>query len=705
MLLKSKKLSLIAVLALLGATLVAPPAWAEDVNCTTGSFTVTDNVITGNSNCAGEAVIPNTVTAIGNRAFNAASALETVTFAAGSALSSIANNAFDGATSLTSITIPNSVTSIGSYAFNEATALTSITIPNSVTSMGTRTFKGATALKTVTFGAGSALTSIGLSAFDGATSLTSITIPNSITSIGSSAFEGATSLISITFEGNAPTIGTSAFSSVGANAVANIGLAAEGFGTATTWNGLTIVRTVACTTGSFTVTDNVITGSSNCAGEAVIPNSVTSIGNSAFYNATSLAAITIPNSVTSIGNYAFDLNTSLASVTFESDSLLTSIGAYAFGNTSLASITIPNSVTSIGAGAFNNASALTSIIIPNSVTSIGNYAFDLNTSLASVTFESDSLLTSIGAYAFGNTSLASITIPNSVTSIGAGAFFNTTSLTSITIPNSVTSIGNGAFNNASALTSIIIPNSVTSIGGYAFYNSTSLTSVTFEGNAPATVGTSAFLNVGTDAVANIGFAATDFGEGTTWNGLTIVRASGRPEVTRVTDYNIYEGFKLELFGTDLDTVIGLQLRGSVYLKIDSKSATSIITTIPGGIAAGEYSLYIIYAGGTQLHLWPFTMQAPITPVISDELKAWTKNLNDGTAKIYAKNIVGAGKIRFMLNGEEIAWVRAVSAADPKLRTANGAHYLVRTVDLVEGQKNILEVYLDGVRIKRTAYSY
>ena len=59
----------------------------------------------------------------------------------------------------------------------------------------------------------------------------------------------------------------------------------------------------------------------------------------------------------------------------------------------------------------------------------------------------------------------------------------------------------------------------------------------------------------------------------------------------------------------------------------------------------------------------------------------------------------------MLNGEEIAWVRAVSAADPKLRTANGAHYLVRTVDLVEGQKNILEVYLDGVRIKRTAYSY
>ena len=87
------------------------------------------------------------------------------------------------------------------------------------------------------------------------------------------------------------------------------------------------------------------------------------------------------------------------------------------------------------------------------------------------------------------------------------------------------------------------------------------------------------------------------------------------------------------------------------------------------------------------------------------LYSWTKKLSDSTVKIYAKNVVGGGKIRFMLNGEEIAWVRATSAADPKLRTANGAHYLVRTVELIKGQKNILEVYLDGVRIKRAAYSY
>jgi len=66
---------------------------------------------------------------------------------------------------------------------------------------------------------------------------------------------------------------------------------------------------------------------------------------------------------------------------------------------------------------------------------------------------------------------------------------------------------------------------------------------------------------------------------------------------------------------------------------------------------------------------------------------------------------GAGKVQFMFNGKEIAWVRATSAADPKLRTANGASYLVRTIDLVEGQKNVLEISVDGVRTTRTAYTY
>jgi hypothetical protein len=85
------------------------------------------------------------------------------------------------------------------------------------------------------------------------------------------------------------------------------------------------------------------------------------------------------------------------------------------------------------------------------------------------------------------------------------------------------------------------------------------------------------------------------------------------------------------------------------------------------------------------------------------VSTWTKKIDGDSAKIYAKNIVGAGKVQFYLNGKEIAWVNASSAADSKLRTANGASYLVRTVEFAAG-KNVLEVYVDGVRTTRTAYT-
>ena len=92
---------------------------------------------------------------------------------------------------------------------------------------------------------------------------------------------------------------------------------------------------------------------------------------------------------------------------------------------------------------------------------------------------------------------------------------------------------------------------------------------------------------------------------------------------------------------------------------------------------------------------------------ADALATWTSNQNDGTVKMYAKNVVGAGKVQFMVNGVEIAWVRAASTSDSKLRLAGaeGAAYLVRTVELVEGQKNALEIYVDGVRLTRSAYAY
>ena len=117
----------------------------------------------------------------------------------------------------------------------------------------------------------------------------------------------------------------------------------------------------------------------------VIPNSVTSIGSSAFSSCSSLTSVTIPDSVTSIGERAFRDCSGLTSVTMPNN--VTSIGEDAFyGCSSLTSITIPNSITSISNHTFNSCSNLISVTIQDSVTSIGISAFNGCRNLTSVTY-------------------------------------------------------------------------------------------------------------------------------------------------------------------------------------------------------------------------------------------------------------------------------------------------------------------------------
>ena len=169
-------------------------------------------------------------------------------------------------------------------------------------------------------------------------------------------------------------------------------------------------------------------GSSKPRGKIIIPEDVTSIGDAAFKECTSLASITIPAGVKTIGDGAFKECTSLKSIKLPKD--LTSIGRWAFdGCSNLASIEIPATVTSIGSSAFKGCSSLTSITIPARVTEIELSAFE------------------------GCSRLTSITIPAGVKTIGGSAFYGCTSLKSITIPERVTSIGNDAFSGCSSLTS------------------------------------------------------------------------------------------------------------------------------------------------------------------------------------------------------------------------------------------------------------
>ena len=224
----------------------------------------------------------------------------------------------------------------------------------------------------------------------------------------------------------------------------------------------------------------------------IIGDGVTTIGEFAFTNCSTLTSVTIPNSVTEIGEFAFNNCSALTSVTIPNS--VTTIGEHAFaGCSALTSVTIPNSVTKIGRGAFDNCSALTSVTIPNSVTKIGRGTFSGCSALTSVTIPNS--VTEIGDYAFEHCrALTSVTIPNSVTEISDYTFEYCRALTSVTIPNSVTKIRDLAFAGCSALTSVTIPNSVTEIGDRAFCMCINITQISSEAVVPPICGPNVFAD-------------------------------------------------------------------------------------------------------------------------------------------------------------------------------------------------------------------
>ena len=235
--------------------------------------------------------IPDSVTTIGERAFSRCNSLTSVTI--GDSVTTIGWWAFEDCNSLTSVTIDNSVTTIGEAAFRDCTSLTSVTIPDSVTTIGEEAFRSCTSLTSVTIG--NSVTTIGEYAFHSCKSLTSVTIPDSVTTIGSNAFYYCTSLTSVTIGDSVTTIGRSAF------------------------NWCTSLKEFkgkfAADNGRCLIMDNTIIAYAEASGATyTIPDSVTTIGNSAFWGCTSLTSVTIGNSVTTIGKWAFYNCTSLKTV-------------------------------------------------------------------------------------------------------------------------------------------------------------------------------------------------------------------------------------------------------------------------------------------------------------------------------------------------------------------------------------------------------
>ncbi|GHS85454.1 hypothetical protein FACS1894201_05160 [Bacteroidia bacterium] len=469
-------------------------------------------------------------------------------------------------------TIPYGVMSIGSSAFYSCSDLTSVEIPNSVTSIGDQAFYSCSGLTSVEIP--NSVTSIGDQAFQNCSGLTSVTIGNSVTSIRSYTFSGCSGLTTF---------------NVGSG---NIRYSSE--------NGVvyskakdTIVAYPTGKTGAFTIPNSVTSIGDqafySCIGltSVEIPNSVTSIGSSAFSGCSGLTSVEIPNSVTSIGNYAFSGCNGLSTVNYNAKNIpnFSSASNSPFYNT-ISIVNIGDSVQTLPNYVFSGCSNL--LIVKTTCTTpqiISSTAFpaDLSNRFLFVpetaidTYKAANVWKNFGTIVKPDTVAISWNIgtPNAtdvkaeyeiathtLTISGTGAMKDYTyessapwrylPIKTAIIQSGVTSIGSSAFSGCSGLTSVTIPNSVTSIGSSAFSGCSGLTSVTIP-NSVTSIGDWAFQNCSGLTSVTIGNSVTSIGSlaFSGCSGLTSVTIPN--SVTSIGSYAFYNCIGLTTVNFNADS--------------------------------------------------------------------------------------------------------------------------------------------------------
>jgi hypothetical protein len=340
---------------------------------TTNNGTIT---VTGYTGAGGAVVIPSTIN--------------------GLPVASIGSNAFYNCTSLTGITLPNTVTNLGNLAFAGCTSLAGVTIPNSAPGSGV--FSNCTALTNVVISINN--TTIAGSEFAGCPALTTLMVPSSITNLGDWAFQNCSSLNRVYYQGNAPVADSTVFS--GDNIETNY-YYPKTSGWGTTFAG----RPTAPILFSYTTNSGAITIQSYIGidGTVTIPDSlnglpVTALGNTSFYACATLTNINIGAGVTSIAGQAFVGCANLLAINVDpNNSMYSSVNGVLFDESQATilyypggragSYTIPKGVTAIPSYAFQGCAGLTSLTVSASVTSIGTLAFNLDPDLTTIYFDGD----------------------------------------------------------------------------------------------------------------------------------------------------------------------------------------------------------------------------------------------------------------------------------------------------------------------------
>ncbi|MBR3493457.1 MAG: leucine-rich repeat domain-containing protein [Bacteroidales bacterium] len=403
----------------------------------------TVSVTYGDEDYSGNIVIPSTVTVDGR--------IYTVV--------EIETHAFAYCEGLLSVDIPNTVTFIGDGAFQGSADLVSVTLPNAITTIQYATFKDCKSLESIVLP--NSIDSIeghswyNYGAFAGCTNLASITFPNAIRSIGRETFLECSSLTSIDLPNSLEEIGEFAFCKcynlTSIHWPEGIHELPKGvFGWCTALE-------------SYEVPDHIVAIGEeafyHCDGltSITIPNSVTTIGLGAFSGCSNLTSVHIPSSVTSIGGSAFRACSNLVSINIPDG--VTVIQGWLFGEcTSLPEINLPNTITRIGNNAFYMCDGLTSVQIPPLCDSIGFFAFSGCKNLTSIDLGN---VRSLSNDVFGGCDrLENVVIPNTVKAMSYSVFSSCVGLKNVVIGNAVETMGPGFFFGCSSLQNVVMLGSV-----------------------------------------------------------------------------------------------------------------------------------------------------------------------------------------------------------------------------------------------------
>lgn len=463
---------------------------------------------------AGTLEVPATVKKIHARAFLGAEGLTELTFAEGSALVEIGDEAFKRCKGLVSVTLPQNVATLGAAAFAQCTSLESLTLSAALVEFEGAMIEGCSAIKSINIeGTNPNLYSDNGVLYNGSkTTLLyypanregeSYTVLTSTVRIEANAFANNKLLTAVTLPEGLVEIGANAFSMCAELVTVNI-------------------------PGTVTLIDDW--GFSNCYKLANITfgdGNDKLIVNKYAFQSIAATSISLPARLAYLGNYAF-IYAGLETIEFAANSQLVEIADQVFQSTDLVNVVLPDGIVTIGNGIFTNCYSLENVVFgeglvslgkdtfygtdvklvhfPSTLKTLGADTFKYISSLEEVTFAPNCQLEAIPEGTFRETGITSIIIPASVKEIGAEAFRDCESLTSVAFEdNSVCLvIGDRAFNYCSALEEIKIPSAVSTIGEEAFESCTSLTKITI----PATVtqfGGSAFY--GCSALADIQFKA------------------------------------------------------------------------------------------------------------------------------------------------------------------------------------------------------